>query len=97
MPEGSAPSVVKRSSTSDDFKLATISPWSLLTTAGGVAAGANMAYHEVTSYPGTPDSRTVGTLDIPEKRDAPVTAIGRRFPACTIAIAEGSPIEASWM
>ena len=48
--------------------------------ARGVRAGANTLYHAITSYPGTPDSATVGISGAISARFALLTASARSLP-----------------
>src|SRR6266478_2171506 len=76
----STPSWARRFCTSGDAIALTTAWWRRSTTGRGVFAGAARPFQDVTSYPGTPLSVTVGTSASPGKRFAGVTAIARRLP-----------------
>src|SRR5436309_6530214 len=76
----STPSSARRFCTSGDVRALTTARWRRSTVGRGVFAGAARPFQDVTSYPGTPPSITVGTSASPGKRFAGVTAIARRLP-----------------
>src|SRR5438128_378921 len=80
-PITSAPSAARRSPTSGWRIALLISAFSLVTIAAGVPAGARIPYHEPASYPGSPDSASVGTSGSNAERFFPVTASARSLPA----------------
>ena len=80
---GCAPSAASRSAVSGALSTAVISVSSFDMIGAGVPGGAKRPYHDVTSYPGTPDSATVGTLGSSGERALLVTASGRSRPDWT--------------
>ncbi len=87
-PEGSVPWFTNEVLKSAEAVARRISPLSRETISLGVPAGANTPYHDTASYPGNPDSATVGTSGAIAVRAALVTASARSFPEL---IAEAAP------
>src|SRR5450432_3964037 len=89
LPTGSAPSDSRRSRISGVRTILAISVDSRVTISFGVAAGARMPNQATVSYPGKPDSCTVGTSGSSGERVRVVTASGRSLPAFTSGSAGG--------
>ncbi len=83
LPIGCAPRAEICSTTPGSLIALTVSAWSRRMTGCGVAAGASSAYQSVDSYPGTPDSATVGISGAALDRARPVMASPFSRPART--------------
>ena len=68
---------------SGEFMISTTVPFNFFTIAGGVPVGANSPYQLSSSYPGRPDSATVGTPGKAGVRCSVVTASALSLPLFT--------------
>src|SRR6186713_1057000 len=89
-PAGSNPSPAKRSRTSGTRMILTTSPLSAARIFLGVPAGANNPYQLAASYPGRPDSLSVGTSGSAELRCKVETASAFMRPLLICASAAGT-------